>query len=173
MIPWSPAPMSSNALVPMSWTPWSISGDIARNRTKNFTRVTVQAVFFGVEADVLADLSHDRFVVNLGGGGDFTENHDHVRLGRRFAATRSGSWAKISQDAVGNLIGEFVRVALVDGFGREEKVFNLWDIILYYVISVYCSFNNNNSNTISQYIILKSHHTHPKLTALNESYESV
>ena len=26
---------------------------------------------------------------------------------------------------------------------------------------------------ISQYIILKSHHTHPKLTALNESYESV
>jgi hypothetical protein len=26
---------------------------------------------------------------------------------------------------------------------------------------------------ISQYIILKSHHAHPKLTALNESYESV
>ena len=94
---------------------------------QNFTRVTVQAVFFGVEADVFADLSHDRFVVNLGGGGDFTENHDHVRLGRGFARDFR-IWILGQdgiQDAVGNLIGEFVRVAFVDGFGREEKVFNL------------------------------------------------
>ena len=105
---------------------------------QNFARVPVQPVFFGVEADVLADLSHDRFVVNLGGGGDFTENHHHVRLGRRFA---SDFGIRILgqdgvQDAVGDLIGEFVRVTLVDGLGREEKVFNL--LRHYYLLCYIC-----------------------------------
>jgi hypothetical protein len=94
---------------------------------QNFASVTVQAIFFGVEADVLADLSHDRFVVNLGGGGDFTENHHHVRLGGGFAGNFSVRILGQDgiQDAIGDLIGEFVRVTLVDGLGREEEVFNL------------------------------------------------
>ena len=90
---------------------------------QNFARVPVQPVFFGVEADVLSDLSHDRLVVNLGGGGDFTENHHHVGLRRGLARNlgiRILREARI-QDAVGDLIRELIRVTLVHGFGSEKK----------------------------------------------------
>merc|ERR1719409_1237131 len=90
---------------------------------QNFTRVTVQAVFFGVEADVFADLSHDRFVVNLGGGGDFTENHDHVRLGRGFA--RDFRIWILGQDAIGNSPTREIALALYTGGFRPGLFANL------------------------------------------------
>ena len=85
--------------------------------------VTVQAGFIRDETDVAAHLAHDGFVVNLGLGRDFTENHHHVGLRRGLARNlgiRILREARI-QDAVGDLIRELIRVTLVHGFGSEKK----------------------------------------------------
>lgn len=85
--------------------------------------VTIQTDVIRDETNVTADLSHDGFVINLRLGGDFTENHNHVGLRRRFARNlgiRVLFEARV-EDTVGNLIRELIRVSFVDGFRGEKE----------------------------------------------------
>mmetsp|Transcript_69812 Transcript_69812/g.145936 ORF Transcript_69812/g.145936 Transcript_69812/m.145936 type:complete len:232 (-) Transcript_69812:35-730(-) len=82
-----------------------------------------QIVNIAVEADLRDDSPHHLVVVNLGLSGDLTGDHDHVVLGGCLAsdlALRVGGQASI-QNSIGDLVADFVWVALVDRLGGEEE----------------------------------------------------
>jgi hypothetical protein len=77
----------------------------------------------GAESN-LADLITDNFlVVEVGGGGDLSKDHDHVVFGGGLACDLGhgvGGEAGV-KDGIGDLIAELVGVSFVDGLGREEE----------------------------------------------------
>src|SRR5690606_22448642 len=85
----------------------------------------------GVKTDVIAgvtdvtnDVACDRFVVDLGVGGDFTGEYHEVGRAKGFASdTRHRILCEDRvEHAVGNLIADFVRMPLTDGFTREQVI---------------------------------------------------
>ncbi len=82
-----------------------------------------QIVHEGTESDLAHLIANDGLVIQVGRRGDLPEDHDHVVLGGGLAghlAQRVGGEAGI-EDGVGDLIAEFVGMAFVDAFGREEE----------------------------------------------------
>jgi hypothetical protein len=72
-----------------------------------------------IVADVLDGLTDNLLVVDLGLGGDLTEDHDHARLGGRLAGDLGhGVLGKAGiEDGIRDLVADLVGVALADGFG--------------------------------------------------------
>jgi len=90
---------------------------------EHFALVPIEADVVRDEPNIAAHLANNSFVINLRLGRNFTENHHHVRLRRRFARNlgiRILFEARV-EHAVGDLIRELIRVTFVDGFRREQK----------------------------------------------------
>jgi hypothetical protein len=111
------------------------SGDIGGllvDTDKNFAVVArqtlgldrAQVILERIESNFTNLFANNGFIVDLSGGGNFTENHDHVVLGSSLAGNlgvRIGLEASI-EDSIGNLIAKLIRVSLVHGLGREKEV---------------------------------------------------
>ena len=102
-------------------------GDVRRLlvvRDEHRAAAVVDAVVGVVVADALDRVARDLDVIDVGGGGDFTCQHDETGVAQRF-----GSDARVfvlSQDGVENGVGDLIRdlvgMAFGDGFGSEEIV---------------------------------------------------
>lgn len=101
-------------------------GDIGRlllNGDEEVEGLVVEALGGVIVSDVLDGLADDLLVVELGLGGDLTEDHDHTGLGGSLASDLGEgvlSQAGI-EDGIGNLIGDLVGVTLTDGLGLHRK----------------------------------------------------
>lgn len=101
-------------------------GDIGRlllNGDQQVESLVVKALGGVIVANVLDSVTDDLLVVELGLGGDLTEDHDHTGLGGSLASDlgqRVLSQAGI-EDSIGDLISDLVRVTLTDGLGGEEE----------------------------------------------------
>ncbi|PTD12828.1 hypothetical protein FCULG_00003046 [Fusarium culmorum] len=75
-----------------------------------------------IVTDVLDGVTDNLLVVELGLGGDLTEDHDHTSLGSSLASNLGeGVLAKAGiEDGVGNLIGNLIRVTLTNGLGLRN-----------------------------------------------------
>mmetsp|Transcript_19833 Transcript_19833/g.58928 ORF Transcript_19833/g.58928 Transcript_19833/m.58928 type:complete len:436 (-) Transcript_19833:199-1506(-) len=94
------------------------------NMHQHLALVAIQAHVLRDEANVPARRADDGLVVHLGLGGDLAEDHHHVGLRARLArdpAVRVLSQASV-QDGIGHLVGQLIRMSLVDGLGREHEV---------------------------------------------------
>lgn len=83
-----------------------------------------EVVLVRVEADLPDLCTDDGLVVDVAGGRDLTEDHDHVVLRGGLAGdlgVRVGRQTRI-EDGIGDLVSELVGVSLVDRLGREEEV---------------------------------------------------
>lgn len=91
------------------------------NGAQNVASLIVETLVGGVVANVLDGIADDLLVVDLGLGGDLTEDHDHAGLGRGLASDL-GERVLLEagiEDGVGDLVGDLVGVALADGLGGE------------------------------------------------------
>lgn len=97
-------------------------GDIGRlllNSNEQVQGLVVETLGGIIVTDVLDGVTDDLLVVNLGLGGDFTENHDHTSLGGSLASNLGEgilSQAGV-EDGIGDLIGNLIGVTLTDGLG--------------------------------------------------------
>ena len=83
-----------------------------------------KVVLEGVEADLADLVADDLLVIEVGGGGDLAEDHDHVVLGGGLAGDlgeRVGLEARI-EDGVRHLVGKLVGVAFIDRLRGEKEV---------------------------------------------------
>ncbi len=88
------------------------------------TGVAVVAYFRGGVADVFDHTAYQVFQIDPGAGGDFTADDGHAGLDHGFAG--HARVRIVGQDGVqyriGNLVGQFVRMAFGDRFGGEDVV---------------------------------------------------
>lgn len=98
-------------------------GRLLLNGDEQVTGLVVKTLGRVIIADVLDGVTDDLLVVELGLGGDLTEDHDHTGLGGSLASNLGeGILPEASiEDSVGNLISDLVGVALTDGLGGEEE----------------------------------------------------
>jgi hypothetical protein len=94
-------------------------GRLLLNGDEQVAGLVVKTLGRVIIADVLDGVTDDLLVVELGLGGDLTEDHDHTGLGGSLASNLGeGILPKASiEDSVGNLISDLVGVALTDGLG--------------------------------------------------------
>mmetsp|Transcript_16354 Transcript_16354/g.30347 ORF Transcript_16354/g.30347 Transcript_16354/m.30347 type:complete len:266 (+) Transcript_16354:642-1439(+) len=98
-------------------------GRLLLNGNNNVAGLVVETLGRVVVTNVLDGITDNLFVVDSGGGGNFSENHDHTGLAAGFASNTGGfvsSKARI-QDGVRHLIGKLVRVSFIDRFGSEKE----------------------------------------------------
>lgn len=101
-------------------------GDIGRlllNGNQKVESLVVEPLGRVVVTDILDGIANDLLVIELGLGGDFTEDHDHTGLGSGLTSDlgqRVLSQASI-EDSIGDLISDLVGVTLTDGLGGEEE----------------------------------------------------
>ena len=84
--------------------------------------LVVKALVGVVVADLLDRVTDNLLVVDLGRGGDLTEDHDHAGLASSLASNLGVGVlveARV-EDGVADLVGELVGVALIDGLGSEK-----------------------------------------------------
>jgi hypothetical protein len=89
------------------------------NSDEQVEGLIVEAFLGAVVTDVLDGITDNLLVVDVGTGGDLSEDHDHTGLGGSLASDLGEgvlSQAGI-ENGIGNLIGNLVGVALTDGFG--------------------------------------------------------
>lgn len=86
--------------------------------------LVVEALGRVVVADVLDSVADNLLVVDLGLGGDLTEDHDHTGLGGGLAGDLGeGVLGQAGiKDSIRDLISDLVGVALTDGFGLPKAV---------------------------------------------------
>lgn len=100
-------------------------GDIGRlllNGDEQVAGLVVETLGRVIIADALDSLTDDLLVVELGLGGNLTENHDHTGLGGSLASNLGEgilSQAGI-KDSIGDLISDLVGVTLADGLGLKN-----------------------------------------------------
>merc|ERR1719183_300031 len=115
-----------------TWTPPAMSGDclLMRTRTSQLSQerpldfTEARSSSKGVEADLADLVADDLLVIEVGGGGDLAEDHDHVVLGGGLAGDlgeRVGLEARI-EDGVRHLVGKLVGVAFIDRLRGEKEV---------------------------------------------------
>jgi len=94
-------------------------GRLLLNGDEQVAGLVVKTLGRVIIADVLDGVTDDLLVVELGLGGDLTEDHDHTGLGGSLASNLGeGILPEASiEDSVGNLISDLVGVALTDGLG--------------------------------------------------------
>ncbi len=82
---------------------------------------TVESV---VVADLLDGLANQFVVIDVRASGDFSRNHDQARSHQRFAGnTALGILPHhFIENGIGNLVGNFVRVAFRHRFGGKQKI---------------------------------------------------
>mmetsp|Transcript_11503 Transcript_11503/g.24032 ORF Transcript_11503/g.24032 Transcript_11503/m.24032 type:complete len:402 (+) Transcript_11503:179-1384(+) len=101
-------------------------GRLLLNVHQNLAGVAVKTNILVNEADLLSGLAHNSLVVDLGLGGDLTEDHDHTGLGGGLASHLGVGVlleARI-ENGVGHLIRQLIGVTLVDGLGGEQESLN-------------------------------------------------
>lgn len=90
---------------------------------QNVASLVIESLGRIIESDSLNGITDDLLVINLGLGGNFTENEDHSSLGCGFTSNFA-VWvfgeASI-QNGVGDLIADLVRVSLSYALRGEEK----------------------------------------------------
>ena len=94
-------------------------GRLLLNGNEEVAGLVVEALGGVIVADVLDGVADNLLVVELGLGGDLTEDHDHTGLGGGLASDLGEgvlSQAGI-EDGIGNLIGDLIGVTLTDGLG--------------------------------------------------------
>lgn len=99
-------------------------GRLLLNGNEQVEGLVVETLGGVIVTDVLDGVTDDLLVVNLGLGGDFTENHDHTSLGGSLASNLGeGVLSQTGvEDGIGDLIGNLIGVTLTDGLGSEEEV---------------------------------------------------
>ena len=96
-------------------------GALLLNGNEDVASLVVEALLGRVVANVLDGVTDDLLVVDLGLGGDLTEDHDHAGLGGSLASNL-GEGVLLEagiEDGVGDLVSDLVGVALADGLGCE------------------------------------------------------
>ena len=96
-------------------------GALLLNGNEDVAGLVVETLLGGVVANVLDGLADNLLVVDLGLGGDLTEDHDHAGLGSTLASDL-GEGVLLEagiENGVGDLVGDLVGVALADGLGGE------------------------------------------------------
>ena len=94
-------------------------GRLLLNGNEEVAGLVVEALGRVIVADVLDGVADNLLVVELGLGGDLTEDHDHTGLGGGLASDLGEgvlSQAGI-ENGIGNLIGDLIGVTLTDGLG--------------------------------------------------------
>jgi hypothetical protein len=94
-------------------------GRLLLNGDEQVAGLVVKTLGGVIIADVLDGITDDLLVVELGLGGDLTEDHDHTSLGGSLASNLGEGILPEAgiEDSVGNLISDLVGVALTDGLG--------------------------------------------------------
>lgn len=96
-------------------------GALLLNGNEDVASLVVEALLGRVVTDVLDGVTDDLLVVDLGLGGDLTEDHDHAGLGGSLASDL-GEGVLLEagiEDGVGDLVSDLVGVTLADGLGCE------------------------------------------------------
>lgn len=94
-------------------------GGLLLNGDEQVEGLVVETLGRVIVTNVLDGIADNLLVVELGLGGDLTENHDHTSLGGGLASDLGKgvlSQAGI-EDGIRDLIGDLVRVTLTDGLG--------------------------------------------------------
>jgi len=87
------------------------------NGDNDIAGLVVESLGRIVVSDVLDGIADDLLVVDSGGGGDLSEDHNHASLGTGLAGDTGGLVildASI-EDGIGDLVAEFIGVTLVNG----------------------------------------------------------
>lgn len=105
-------------------------GDIGRlllNGDEQVEGLVVETLGGVVVTNVLDSVTDDLLVVELGLGGDLTEDHDHTSLGGSLASNLGeGILSQASvEDGIRDLIGDLVGVTLTDGLGLSDELASL------------------------------------------------
>jgi hypothetical protein len=89
------------------------------NGDEQVAGLVVKALGGVIVSDVLDGVTDNLLVVELGLGGDLTEDHDHTGLGGSLASNLGEGVLPEAgiEDSVGNLISDLVGVTLTDGLG--------------------------------------------------------
>jgi hypothetical protein len=92
------------------------------NGDEQVAGLVVKALGGVIVTDVLDGVTDNLLVVELGLGGDLTEDHDHTGLGGSLASNLGEGVLPEAgiEDSVGNLISDLVGVALTDGLGLVD-----------------------------------------------------
>ena len=92
------------------------------NSDEQVAGLVVKTLLGVIVTDVLDGITDDLLVVELGLGGDLTEDHDHTGLGGSLTSNLGeGVLAKAGiEDGVGNLISDLVGVTLTNGLGLVD-----------------------------------------------------
>lgn len=93
------------------------------NGNEQVKGLVVKALGGVIVADALNGVTDDLLVVELGLGGDLTEDHDHTGLGGSLASNLGEgvlSQAGV-EDGIRDLIGDLVGVTLTNGLGGEKE----------------------------------------------------
>lgn len=96
-------------------------GALLLNGNEDVASLVVEALLGRVVANLLDGVTDDLLVVDLGLGGDLTEDHDHAGLGGSLASDL-GERVLLEagvEDGIGDLVSDLVGVALADGLGGE------------------------------------------------------
>lgn len=94
-------------------------GRLLLNGNEEVAGLVVEALGGVIVADVLDGVADNLLVVELGLGGDLTEDHDHTGLGGGLASDLGeGVLSQTGiENGIGNLIGDLVGMTLTDGLG--------------------------------------------------------
>lgn len=99
-------------------------GGLLLNGDEQVKGLVVEALGGVIVADVLDGVTDNLLVVELGLGGDLTEDHDHTGLGGGLASDLGEgvlSQAGV-EDGIGDLIGDLVGVTLTDRLGLSREL---------------------------------------------------
>jgi hypothetical protein len=102
-----------------------MSGRLLADQVEHAAGLAVEADLGRVIANVEDDLADDLFVVDGGGGGDFTGHNGHAGFDQGFAG-HAGVLVLGNdgvEDGVRNLVGHLVRVAFGYGFRGKNGIF--------------------------------------------------
>lgn len=93
------------------------------NGNQDVASLVVETLGGIVEANALDCVTDHLLVINVGLGGNFSENHHHTSLGAGFASNLAvGVLSEASiQNGIGDLIAKLVRMSLRDTFGGEQE----------------------------------------------------
>jgi len=93
------------------------------NGNDDVASAVVQTLGDVIVTDVLQGLTDDLLVVDSGGGGDLTEDHNHTSLGAGLASNTGGGVLTDAgiKDSIRDLVTDLVRVTLVDGLGGKKE----------------------------------------------------
>lgn len=94
-------------------------GRLLLNGDEQVAGLVVETLGGVIVADVLDSFTDDLLVVEVGLGGNFTEDHDHAGLGGSLASNLGeGVLGEAGiEDGIRNLISDLVGVTLTDGLG--------------------------------------------------------